>query len=109
MGLRAGSDTELRIRQGSLVYLVGPHGGGKSLLLQLMALRTYLSEMGGEQPVFVPSHLRVVYVPSEPLFFSDRTLLDNLRLGLWNRDNERHDIELILDMCHQLGLPETVR
>merc|ERR1740117_674092 len=78
-----------RIRQGELVFFMGPRGGGKSSLLKIIGGEilprpedvsgsSHGNRKGGR--CFVPSHLRVLHV-SSPIFFDD-TLLSNLVFGV---------------------------
>jgi len=92
--------------QGKLVYIVGPHGEGKSMLLRLISMVAFPADIDRDPPVFVPSHLRALHVPSEPLFFQG-TLLDNLTLGIAPGDPDGN-IDRILEICKRLGLPSSV-
>merc|ERR1719506_4035 len=80
------------VPQGKLVCLVGPHRGGKSTVLSLLGgtllpavdMLTEFSDAESGK-FFVPSHLRVLQVASEPLFL-EGTLCDNLVFGVRNDD-----------------------
>lgn len=97
---------ELELQQGRLVYLLGPHGEGKSELLRLFAGAT-LPLDADEPNVFVASHLRCLHVSSEPLFF-EGSLYDNLTLGVKPGDPDLR-MERVLQICRSLGLPRYIR
>eukprot|EP00930_Biecheleria_cincta_P013997 TRINITY_DN12219_c0_g1_i1.p1 TRINITY_DN12219_c0_g1~~TRINITY_DN12219_c0_g1_i1.p1 ORF type:complete len:951 (-),score=122.96 TRINITY_DN12219_c0_g1_i1:105-2594(-) len=63
--------------QGQIITLMGPRGQGKSSLLKVLS-GVLLPETG---TCFIPSHLRVLHVPSEPLFYAG-SLFNNLIFGL---------------------------
>mmetsp|Transcript_174173 Transcript_174173/g.552935 ORF Transcript_174173/g.552935 Transcript_174173/m.552935 type:complete len:940 (-) Transcript_174173:79-2898(-) len=97
------------IKQGQLVSFIGPTGGGKSVLLQLLggAKLPKKNAEGGKPCVFnVPSHLRVLHVPAEPLFFKG-TLLQNLTYGVMPGD-EDGDIGRIKAILGKLGVKQHV-
>mmetsp|Transcript_174168 Transcript_174168/g.552895 ORF Transcript_174168/g.552895 Transcript_174168/m.552895 type:complete len:942 (-) Transcript_174168:79-2904(-) len=99
------------ITQGQLVSLIGPTGGGKSVLLMLLGgakLPMRSNGEGGEpMSIFnVPSHLRVLHVPAEPLFFKG-TLLQNLTYGVMPGD-EDGDIGRIKAILGKLGVKQHV-
>jgi len=98
------------IKQGQLVSFIGPTGGGKSVLLQLLGgakLPTRNAEGGELTSVFnVPSHLRVLHVPAEPLFFKG-TLLQNLTYGVMPGD-EDGDIGRIKKILEKLCVKQHV-
>merc|ERR1719203_1133768 len=100
--------SEVSMQQGKLIYILGPHGEGKSVLLRLLSGVT-LPKVGDEDEeplVFVPSHLRQLHVSSEPLFF-EGTLMKNLTLGV--REGDRDGARArVLKVCRRLGLPQVV-
>lgn len=61
---------------GEIVALCGQHKSGKSTLMKLLAA----SILTNEGIVFVPSHLRALYVPKELLFF-ESSAWENLTVG----------------------------
>lgn len=102
---------EITMRQGRLIYILGPHGEGKSVLLRMLSGVT-LPKPGEEdvEPlVFVPSHLRQLHVSSEPLFF-EGSLYKNLTIGVHmansNVDGSR---ERVVKILRRLGMPPIIR
>mmetsp|Transcript_104216 Transcript_104216/g.270057 ORF Transcript_104216/g.270057 Transcript_104216/m.270057 type:complete len:947 (-) Transcript_104216:65-2905(-) len=105
--LRTGGMHFLDISQDQLVYILGPHGEGKSLLLRLAGLVTVPTKTTMESAVFVPSHLRSLFIPSEPMFF-EGTLKENLTMGLEANDPD-NDMTRISEICRRLGLSRDIR
>merc|ERR1719396_175296 len=58
-------------------------------------------------PVFVPSHLRLLFVSSEPLFF-EGTLYENLTLGCRANDDDA-DMNRVLNILRRFGIPRHIR
>merc|ERR1719162_1629739 len=54
--------------------------------------------------MFVPSHLRVLHVASEPLFYAG-SLFDNLTFGCQSGDPDA-SAERVLEICNELGFPK---
>jgi len=97
---------EVSIGQGRLVYLFGPHGEGKSTLLRYLGGAQLQSE-SEDRLVFVPSHLRILHVSSEPIFF-EGSLYDNLCIGIPEGDADR-DMARVLRIASRLGMPRHMR
>jgi len=95
---------KVTIQQGQMVVLIGPPGEGKSTLLKLMA--SAILPTPGEGTVFVPSHLRVVHVSTEALFYQG-TLKENLTMGVvpGTKDGEPERVNYI---CELLGVSEDI-
>eukprot|EP00404_Azadinium_spinosum_P027879 CAMPEP_0180668386 /NCGR_PEP_ID=MMETSP1037_2-20121125/62899_1 /TAXON_ID=632150 /ORGANISM="Azadinium spinosum, Strain 3D9" /LENGTH=531 /DNA_ID=CAMNT_0022697115 /DNA_START=145 /DNA_END=1736 /DNA_ORIENTATION=+ len=89
----------LDVMQGSLVAIVGRRSEGKSTLLKILG--GVLLPVGGTY--FTPPHLRMFYVPAEPLFIHG-TLRDNLTFGLQSDDTKDGDLQRIIAVCSRLGL-----
>merc|ERR1711974_317029 len=99
---------EVVFHQGEFIALVGPHGGGKTTLLQLLGSMLHSAREGNAAVklcLFVPTHLRLLHISMEPLFFTG-TLLDNLRFGL-EKDHPHASMERIITICHRLGVSES--
>merc|ERR1719183_754005 len=65
-------------QQGRVVGIIGPRGEGKGTIIKLLG-GVVLPDAGVH--LFIPTHLRVLHVTAEPLFFHG-TLYKNLTLGL---------------------------
>lgn len=71
----------MEVKQGSMVCIAGPYSEGRSTLLRIIASATLPDHTQGI--CFMPSHLRVLHVDSEPIFFKG-TLLENLCIDIQN-------------------------
>jgi len=94
---------KLEITQGDMVTLIGPRGEGKSTLLRMIGSVILPSETKG---FFVPSHLRVLHISSEPLFFVG-TLFENLAFGVTPGDADA-DLARVRQIVQRMGLPDNV-
>merc|ERR1719362_708495 len=84
----------MEVMQGSLVCIAGPYSEGRSTLLRIIASATLADHRTGI--CFIPSHLRVMYVDSEPIFFKG-SLLENLCIDVNNpRDGSLARVSKIL-------------
>jgi len=92
----------MAIEQGQLISLVGPRGGGKSTLLKVIG-GAKLPCVDGSSGFFIPSHLRVLHISSEPMFFQG-TLYENLTFGVEEGDPDR-SLERVTAICRRLLLP----
>jgi len=86
--------------QGEFIALVGHQGEGKSTLLKMLG-GVILPAPGA---LFVPSHLRILHVATEPIFFQG-SLLDNLVFGCSAGDPDG-SIERVIKICMCIGVPE---
>ena len=55
---------------------------------------------------FIPSHIRVLYVPHTPIFVAG-TLYENLVYGV-TLEREDHGMDRVLTICERLQLPPVV-
>lgn len=93
----------IEISQGSLACFVGAEGEGKTTLLKLIG--GHIAAKLNTGKLFIPSHLRIVHMMSEPLFFRG-DLLFNLTVGCKAQDDaEPVRVQQILD---KLCLPKHV-
>lgn len=102
---------ELRMTQGNLVQLIGPHGEGKTTLLKLIGgvILPKLTDdvlQSMEISFFVPPHLHAIYLPSEAVFFR-ASLMDNLTLGVRANSPDAR-IERVISICERVGIPEAL-
>jgi len=102
---------QMNLSLGEFVQLIGPHGEGKTTLLKLLGevLLPKLSKdilESDDTCFFVPPHLSVIYVSSQPLFFR-ASLLENLSIGVMENSPDG-DPERVFKICTRLGLPETI-
>ena len=91
------SDLDLEVRTGETVCLIGPSGGGKSTLLQLLlrlydvdAGRILLDDVDVRDCDLRSLRARFAYMPQEP-WLLDATLAENIALG--DPTASRDDIE----------------
>jgi branched-chain amino acid transport system ATP-binding protein len=99
----------LNIRQGEVVALFGPNGHGKSTLLKAISgihspsagsIRfegTEISTVASDRIV----EMGVAYIPEARNIFTEMTVLENLRLGAYNR-RARKKVERNLDFVFSL-------
>merc|ERR1719199_16452 len=92
----------VEFHQGTFTALVGPEGEGKSTLLKMLG-GVILPAPGA---LFVPSHLRVLHVATENLFFK-ASLYDNLTFGCLPGDSDGK-LERVLKICERLNIPQDV-
>lgn len=100
--MKNGSIAELH--QGSMIAVLGRTGSGKADLLKILGgvkfpARSHVGRF------FIPSHLRVVHIESQALFFPG-TLLENLTFGVSADDPHDKSEERVLQVCRKLGLPQ---
>jgi len=87
------------IPQGQIIGVCGPHGSGKATLMQILA-GILVPQKGS---VFVPSHLRALYVPEETLLLS-LSAWANLIFGFPQAHPAR-----VKEILIGLGMLETLR
>eukprot|EP00439_Symbiodinium_sp_Y106_P087198 s3_g41.t1 len=112
----------LTIEQGTMVVLIGQTNGGKASRLRALggailpdnldpwrqdAWRSRATEiLRLQESIFIPSHLRVLHIDSEPMF-SRGSLFDNLTFGVKANDPDASE-DRIFQICSMLEIPETV-
>jgi len=98
---------QINIDQGNHVSLVGPRGEGKSTLLKIIGgvSLAILNRVGSQ--FFIPAHLRVLHVSTEPMFFHG-TLLENIIFGVAAGDADAN-IDRVLTICERAGLPQFIQ
>jgi len=106
-GRRFFFDGSVVLEQKSFVVFIGPHGNGKSTLLQLLAGALLPEVDDGKIGFFMPAHLRALYVSNNCIFFHG-TLMQNLTFGVNAKDADAH-IDRVCRICERLGLDPDVR
>lgn len=107
-------EASLKIYQGNLVTLFGPNGHGKSTLLKTISglLKPTSGSVCffGDEIAGLASEKIVqkglVYVPEDRNLFLDMTVIENLRLGAYNRNarkNISENIKKVLSLFPRLG------
>jgi len=86
-------DVNLSVSQGSIVAILGEHGGGRQTFLKLIGHEIFPTS--GD--LFIPTHLRILHV-SQEVFVLDTSLLHNLTFG-----NPNADVEIIMHLLERLG------
>jgi len=98
----------IEIQQGKLVSLVGKRGEGKSTLLKILGgvVLPEQSESLEGAVFFVPSHLRVLHVSVDTMFFHG-TMMENMLFGTIPTDPDAAIVR-VLSICRKLGLGDNV-
>jgi len=89
----------LSTRQGKIIALKGPHGGGKSTTLSIVG-HTLFPVSGS---VFVPAHLRILSVAENNMIFESWTPFENLAFGL-SKDQISEELPRIRKILERLGM-----
>eukprot|EP00811_Abedinium_folium_P000832 NODE_10764_length_1330_cov_9.253533.p1 GENE.NODE_10764_length_1330_cov_9.253533~~NODE_10764_length_1330_cov_9.253533.p1 ORF type:complete len:337 (+),score=97.78 NODE_10764_length_1330_cov_9.253533:102-1013(+) len=97
------SEGDIRLAQGSKIAIFGPHGSGKSIVLQLLS-RVYFPAPGST--LFIPGHLQVLHVSHIPAVLDTPSpsgtkmgLLGNLTFGC-----DTYNIDRVKKIMERLGL-----
>lgn len=104
-GFKAVSGVTMDLDQGKLHMIVGRRGCGKTTLLKLIGCR-HVKHEAQEGSIVLPTHLRLLHISKEPLFFSG-TLFDNLTYGVLKGDKDGR-LERVLRICKGLDIKEDV-
>ena len=99
----------LKLYDGEVVALFGPNGHGKSTLLKVIAgihpavagSITYMGAQIAKMPSEKIVEMGIAYIPEARNLFNDMTVLENLRLGAYNR-KARGKVEDNLDYVFAL-------
>ncbi len=76
---------DLKVGRGELVCLIGPSGGGKSTLLNIiggLAMQTSGTVLIDGAPVTGPLPQKIAFVFQESMLFPWKTVIDNIKTGL---------------------------
>jgi len=90
----------IEIPQGSVVSVIGPRSQGKATLMKILGGVIIKPESG----VFIPAHLRVLHVPTEPYFYNG-SLYKNLTFGL-AADNPANNRQRVREICMELSVSD---
>ena len=96
-------DVSLGINEGDRIGIIGINGTGKSTFLKILA--------GLEEPdagtIVKGKEVRLAYLPQNPVFSDDMTLLENIVDGLVHPEEYRDIPGEAAAMLRKLGIPET--
>jgi len=96
----------MEMPQGQVLAIAGKCGQGKSTLIRILAGRNLPRLRSEESLFFIPSHIKVLYVPHTPLFIHG-TLYENLTYGVAGKGRD-DDMDRVLNICERLLLPPVV-
>eukprot|EP00429_Kryptoperidinium_foliaceum_P106013 CAMPEP_0176257514 /NCGR_PEP_ID=MMETSP0121_2-20121125/38088_1 /TAXON_ID=160619 /ORGANISM="Kryptoperidinium foliaceum, Strain CCMP 1326" /LENGTH=416 /DNA_ID=CAMNT_0017597359 /DNA_START=26 /DNA_END=1273 /DNA_ORIENTATION=- len=96
----------ITVHQGKLVCLVGKRGMGKSTLLRIFGGAMLPEAPKGDGIFLIPSHLRVLHVPSEDMFIKG-SLYQNLTFGV-QKGHPDGCLSRVHEICRSLGLPPSL-
>lgn len=96
------------VEQGEVIALIGANGAGKTTILHtvtgLLKSKAGKIEFEGKDITKMPGHkivaLGMAHVPEGRRVFADLTVLENLRLGAYTR-NDKQEIEDTLQMIYK--------
>eukprot|EP00746_Dinoflagellata_sp_MGD_P076970 gnl/MRDRNA2_/MRDRNA2_30933_c0_seq2.p1 gnl/MRDRNA2_/MRDRNA2_30933_c0~~gnl/MRDRNA2_/MRDRNA2_30933_c0_seq2.p1 ORF type:complete len:948 (+),score=154.35 gnl/MRDRNA2_/MRDRNA2_30933_c0_seq2:134-2977(+) len=91
------------IKQGHSFAVVGPRLSGKTSLIHLLAGVIFPDD--GQ--IFIPTHLRPIFVTSEPIVFEALGLMKNLTFGMPKREkgSEQKVIEMLRILLRKFDAP----
>ncbi|MBR6536298.1 MAG: ABC-F family ATP-binding cassette domain-containing protein [Lachnospiraceae bacterium] len=96
-------DVSLGINEGDRIGIIGINGTGKSTFLKILA--------GLEEPdagtMIKGKEVRIAYLPQNPVFSDEMTLLQNITEGLVHPEEYRDIPGEAAAMLRKLGIPET--
>eukprot|EP00434_Breviolum_minutum_P008504 symbB.v1.2.007502.t1/scaffold444.1/size204903/2 len=96
----------MEMPQGQVLAIAGKCGQGKSTLIRILAGRNLPRLRSEESLFFIPSHIKVLYVPHTPLFIHG-TLYENLTYGVAGKGRD-DNMDRVLNICERLLLPPVV-
>ncbi len=105
-------DISLEVNQGEVVAIIGTNGAGKTTILKsIVGLVTKTGTISFEGlvisdlPAYRMAELGIAYVPEGRKVFPEMTVLENLRLGGYNRRAKKYreeTMEYVLDLFPRL-------
>jgi len=104
----------LVVNSGEVVALFGPNGHGKSTLLKticgLHRAAAGSIKFEGQEIASLPSHkiveMGIAYIPEERHLFRDMTVMENLKMGAYNRrarPSTQQNLAFVLDIFPRLA------
>lgn len=105
-------DISLEVNQGEVVAIIGTNGAGKTTILKsIVGLVTktgtisFEGQVISDLPAYRMAELGIAYVPEGRKVFPEMTVLENLRLGGYNRRAKKYreeTMEYVLDLFPRL-------
>jgi branched-chain amino acid transport system ATP-binding protein len=104
----------LNVTEGEVVALFGPNGHGKSTLLKticgLHQAAAGSIKFQGTEITKLPSHkiveMGIAYIPEERHLFRDMTVMENLKMGAYNRrarPSTQQNLDFVLEIFPRLA------
>jgi branched-chain amino acid transport system ATP-binding protein len=104
----------LVVNSGEVVALFGPNGHGKSTLLKTISGLHQASagsiKFNGQEISSLPSHkiveMGIAYIPEERHLFRDMTVMENLKMGAYNRrarPSTQQNLAFVLEVFPRLA------
>merc|ERR1719409_2178152 len=84
-----------------MIALAGNHGCGKATLFKLIG-RIWVPDQGN---IFIPPHLRILFVSQEPSILLDLSLWENLTMGC----PDGIDPGLVTSILQEMGMDRTLK
>lgn len=106
-------DVSLEVKDGEIVVVLGPNGHGKSTLLKticgLLPPASGSIRFNGKEITNLPTQkiveMGVIYIAEERHLFREMTVLENLKLGAYNRNargKESENLEYVFELFPKL-------
>jgi branched-chain amino acid transport system ATP-binding protein len=104
--VQAVRDVSFTVEAGEILGLMGRNGAGKTSVLKtimgLLPVRSGSIRVGGEEIAGLSAHLvplrGIAYVPQGRRLFTELTVEENLRMGLFVRDSSKETFDQVLDL-----------
>lgn len=104
--VQAVRDVSFTVEAGEILGLMGRNGAGKTSVLKtimgLLPVRSGSIRVGGEEIAGLSAHLvplrGIAYVPQGRRLFTELTVEENLRMGLFVRNSSKETLDQVLDL-----------
>jgi branched-chain amino acid transport system ATP-binding protein len=104
--VQAVRDVSFTVEAGEILGLMGRNGAGKTSVLKtimgLLPVRSGSIRVGGEEIAGLSAHLvplrGIAYVPQGRRLFTELTVEENLRMGLFVRNSSKETFDQVLDL-----------